>query len=176
MKRIKTIDLGGVELKKKTPKKLSKRQIRERNISKILNLGDLVANELTRKGVIVHHYKSLSSNSLYYKFDYGLAYSLRISDHASKEHLHYRFNALTTLTSRKTIKLDNGLKQTFFDIKQGTARQIIKAILKERDKRISKYGRYNYNRYMDERRLKSLNHNDKGFWSGAELYKLKEWK
>ena len=35
------------------------------------------------------------------KFDYGVANSLRIADHAGKEHLAYRFNIILNLTEPK---------------------------------------------------------------------------
>ena len=40
--------------------------------------------------VIIHRYDSISTNSIYLKFDYGVACSLRISDHNGYKHLDYQ--------------------------------------------------------------------------------------
>lgn len=51
--------------------------------------------------VLIHRYDAYSTNSVYLKFDYGVANSLRIADHAGKEYLSYRFNIILTLTEPK---------------------------------------------------------------------------
>ena len=59
-----------------------------------------VAWEVIRRlpdDMIIHRYDAFSTNSIYLKFDYGIANSLRISDHRGKKHLSYRYNILLDL-------------------------------------------------------------------------------
>lgn len=62
-----------------------------KNTKKIRDLAAYVCDRLDGK-VLIHRYDAYSTNSVYLKFDYGVANSLRIADHAGKKHLAYRFN------------------------------------------------------------------------------------
>lgn len=66
----------------------------------IQSLAEYVCSRLEGKAVI-HRYDAYSTNSVYLKFDYGVANSLRIADHTGKEYLSYRFNIILTLTEPK---------------------------------------------------------------------------
>lgn len=61
------------------------------NTKTIRDLAAYVCDRLVGK-VLIHRYDAYSTNSVYLKFDYGVANSLRIADHAGKEYLSYRFN------------------------------------------------------------------------------------
>lgn len=67
------------------------------NTKMIRDLAAYVCDRLVGK-VLIHRYDAYSTNSVYLKFDYGVANSLRIADHAGKEYLSYRFNIILTLT------------------------------------------------------------------------------
>lgn len=71
------------------------------NTKTIRDLAAYVCDRLAGK-VLIHRYDAYSTNSVYLKFDYGVANSLRIADHAGKEYLSYRFNIILTLTGRRT--------------------------------------------------------------------------
>ena len=58
------------------------------NAKTIRDLAAYVCDRLAGK-VLIHRYDAYSTNSVYLKFDYGVANSLRIADHAGKEHLAY---------------------------------------------------------------------------------------
>ena len=58
------------------------------NTKTIRDLAAYVCDRLAGK-VLIHRYDAYSTNSVYLKFDYGVANSLRIADHAGKEHLAY---------------------------------------------------------------------------------------
>lgn len=66
------------------------------NTKTIRDLAAYVCDRLVGK-VLIHRYDAYSTNSVYLKFDYGVANSLRIADHAGKEYLSYRFNIILTL-------------------------------------------------------------------------------
>lgn len=68
-------------------------------------LADYICNALAGK-MIIHRYDAFSTNSVYLKFDYGVANSLRISDHAGYGYLSYRYNI--TLGLKKHIKRHQG--------------------------------------------------------------------
>ena len=70
------------------------------NTKTIRGLAAYVCDRLVGK-VLIHRYDAYSTNSVYLKFDYGVANSLRIADHAGKEYLSYRFNIILTLTEPK---------------------------------------------------------------------------
>lgn len=65
------------------------------NPKTIRDLAAYVCDRLAGK-VLIHRYDAYSTNSVYLKFDYGVANSLRIADHAGKKHLAYRFNIRNT--------------------------------------------------------------------------------
>lgn len=71
-----------------------------KNTKKIRGLAAYVCDRLDGK-VLIHRYDAYSTNSVYLKFDYGVANSLRIADHAGKKHLAYRFNIILNLTEPK---------------------------------------------------------------------------
>jgi hypothetical protein len=54
-------------------------------------IADYVIQRL-RGEVAIHRYDATSTNSVYLKFDFGVANSLRIADHRGKPHLAYRYN------------------------------------------------------------------------------------
>lgn len=55
-----------------------------------------VTKKLKDAGVRLWYYKSMSSDSHYFKIDCGVAHSLRISDHATRKgHLSYRHTIIT---------------------------------------------------------------------------------
>ena len=63
-----------------------------------MNIRDLateVAQKLVEAGFVVHRYNAYSTQSVYLKLDYGVANSIRISDHKGKEKLSYRYRAQT---------------------------------------------------------------------------------
>lgn len=51
-----------------------------------------IINKCREENIIVHRYDAITSDSIYLKFDWGVAHSLRISDHKGIEKYHYRFN------------------------------------------------------------------------------------
>lgn len=111
--------------------------------------------------VIIHQYSAYSTNSIYLKFDYGLAHSLRISDHDGKKHLSYKYNLLLNQKDFE-IKEANGYEMRFYSVDE--IGKLIYDILADREKAINKSNNYigllNYKK-------KSIDYK-KGFWCGAK--------
>lgn len=117
--------------------------------------GKDVVNILTTKlldmGFIVHRYDAYSTSSIYLKLDYGLSCGIRIADHPGKKKYSYRFNVIKDYNGDKVI-LKDGLICNFFDFNE--LDEVINAVQKEKQDKISKYGLKNYQLYM-ERESKS---------------------
>lgn len=118
-----------------------------------------VINKLRGK-VVIHRYDAYSTNSVYLKFDYGVANSLRISDHPGKKYLKYRFNILTTQKC-KQIKHDKGFDRIFYgpDMINAVCRDILNA--KE-----AKKARYRDYDAIVQNKINEVGH-EKGFWQQA---------
>lgn len=80
---------------------------------KLHNLAEHVINKLYGK-VIIHRYDAYSTNSIYLKFDYGVANSLRISDHPGKQHLKYRFNLMNDQAKPKYTIINENFPMHFY--------------------------------------------------------------
>lgn len=116
--------------------------------------------EQLRGKVIIHRYDAYTTSSIYLKFDFGVANSLRISDHYGKRYLKYRYNILTTQKG-KAVKKDCGYERIYYspDMVNAVCRDILAA--KEAKK----------NRYKDydglvKRKSKEVYH-ERGFWTQA---------
>lgn len=98
------------------------------------------------EGIIVHYYKSRTSDSMYLKFDYGVAHSLRISSHMGIEKYHYKFNLIKGIPKIYEIKYKNDTHSTYYPFKEFY--QCVKDIVENRDKMIEKYN--GFDGYMEE--------------------------
>ena len=110
--------------------------------------------------IVIHRYDACSSNSIYLKFDYGVANSLRISDHTGKQHLNYMFNINNNIKRQHTEYHNFTMYFYTFDQVQELCDHIVK-------RRNSKATRSNgkYINIMREYEHKSAN--EKGFWNKA---------
>lgn len=112
--------------------------------------GNEIANILVRKLIaidfIVHRYNSYTTSSIYLKLDYGLSCGIRIADHPGKKKYSYRFNVIKDYIGDKVI-IKDGLICRFYNFTE--LEEVIKAVQKERQKKINKYGLQNYKKYME---------------------------
>lgn len=134
-------------------------------MKKSLNdIADAVIEKLRGK-VIIHRYDSFSTNSIYLKFDYGVANSLRISDHDGKRHLKYRFNILESMSNMpvKTTATRNGFEMVFYSPAMINA--CCRDILAAKRDRVERYR--DYDAIIE--RAKAEATPDKGFWNAARL-------
>lgn len=134
-------------------------------MKKSLNdIADAVIKQLNGK-IIIHRYDAYSTNSIYLKFDYGVANSLRISDHNGKYHLRYRYNILESMRgeSSKKERYRHGLQMIFYSpaMVNACCRDIL-AAKAEKEKKYS-----SYEAVVNAARGKVKG--QKGFWSGAKM-------
>lgn len=131
------------------------------------DIANYICDKLLDKDIIVHRYDAYSTKSIYLKLDYGMANSIRISDHIGKKHLSYMYNI------GKDVKEDFARKEDytryFFTldsvdemIDMIISKRLIKAI------HMKDLGE-SYNLLMREYKEKSKN--SKGFWKQAKEVK-----
>lgn len=120
-----------------------------------------VTEAMKKRGVIVHRYDSYTTNSVYLKFDYGAAYSLRISDHKGKKHLKYRFNIEMDLKDLKTERRGKCFMEFFPAEKVSYCISRILTVRQMRQESVD-----NYQALMDWYRDKGQR--SPGFWEQAK--------
>lgn len=103
------------------PSKKKGRRIRE--------VADVLVSALQSKGIKVMRYDAYSSNSIYLKFDYGLLYTLRLSDHRGKRHLVYRFNAIYGYKGPVARETKWGWYQEFYTLQNPDLNEMYLSIL-----------------------------------------------
>lgn len=121
---------------------------------------DLLVEAVKAEGIHVLFYKSKTSESYYFKFDYGAANSLRASDHDGKDHLAYMFNLRSDLRGKSTKKHKSGT--TMYIYGYDCLETLAKAIVLGKQQRIKFRGLEWYNEQMQVG--KSKVGNGKGFW------------
>ena len=109
-------------------------------------IASILVQKLIAKGFIVHRYNAYSTSSIYLKVDYGLSCCIRIADHPGKKKYSYRFNVIKDYIGDKVI-IKDGLICRFYDFTE--LEEVIKAVQKERQEKINKYGLQNYKKYME---------------------------
>ena len=123
------------------------------------------ADELVRRlksaGFIVQRYDAYSTASVYLKLDYGLVYSVRISDHPGKTQLRYTFNLIQDYKGKPLVK-QQGVWRLYYSFNQ--IDKLFTSILEKRDW-VKKNYHPNYETDMENARIE--NQNNPGFWSKA---------
>lgn len=100
--------------------------------------------------IVIHYYKSYTSNSIYLKLDYGACNSVRISDHKKPDNqYHYKYEL--RIDKRKDyFKLENNIYTMSFAGKN--IDNLIEKIISDRDKRIRVKGKKIYNKDITKRK------------------------
>ncbi len=129
----------------------------------IKSMGDEIISVLNMHGFVIQRYDSLSTDSLYLKLDYGACNSIRIADHKGKEHLKYRYNLLKD--SKQRVAKDDGLPRYYYPYEQLKA--LIDQILKDRNAKLSMYGKKRYNEFMEKNKKDHRDSN--GFWKDSKV-------
>lgn len=125
------------------------------------DIADRVIKGLSREAII-HRYDSYTTNSIYLKFDYGVANSLRISDHPGKQHLRYRFNLMLSQAGTPHYQIiKDGFVMHFYPPEE--LDELIRRILIARKAKVDYYTSYD----AVIKKAKSEIDKTKGFWRGA---------
>ena len=132
------------------------------------NLADSIVERLIEEGFIIQRYDAYTTDSIYLKLDYGVCHSIRISSHAGKKHLKYRYNIGPFIDELREVKD----KYDRFYYPADRMEDMISKIVEEREFKLSRFGCESYAGYM----LK--NKRDKagslGFWKEAVLLNGRE--
>lgn len=129
----------------------------------IRKLADRITRAAKAYGITVQRYDAYTTNSVYLKFDYGVANSVRISDHMGKRNISNRFNLLTNI-DHSYVELNRYVRY-FYCIND--LDKLINDILRNRDEQAKKYGYRHYEFLM--KRNKAANNGTKGLWSKARI-------
>lgn len=138
---------------------------------KLIKFANQIINQLIDK-VIIHRYDSYSTNSIYLKFDYGVARSLRISDHTGKKHLKYRFNLIESQAGTPHyVILNDNFPMNFYPPEEIDI--LVKDILAGRQQQIDKYR--DYQAVMNKAKH-DAEKQTKGFWKNAKIIQSRKEK
>lgn len=100
--------------------------------------------------IIIHFYKSYTSNSIYLKLDYGACCSIRISDHKKPENeFHYKYELRTDKT-KNYHNFENNVYTMRFAGKN--INNLIGKIIHDRNERINVKGEKSYKKDMEKRK------------------------
>lgn len=127
------------------------------------DLADTLVVKLKANGFVVQRYDAHSTESIYLKLDYGLAYTLRISGHNGKKHLKYTYNLIKGYKGKRFIKEANVWRQ-YYSFAEVNA--LMESIIRNRKWVQEKY-HPDYAASMEKARRE--NQEKIGFWSRAEL-------
>ena len=122
--------------------------------------------EKLRGKLIIHRYNAVRTNSIYLKFDYGVACSLRISDHLGYDYLSDRYNIVVGL-EKPYIEAGDYPKEFF---PPSMADEVIQRILMARQEKMARYLDYGKT-VRKEQHKKDICDKTKSFWKGCKEIK-----
>lgn len=131
--------------------------------NELIEICNKIIDFLLDNGFSVLRYDAYSTNSIYLKLDYGVCYSIRISDHPGKAYLNYRYNVILG----GTIHTDMVKGKQRYYYGDSDLALLFDQIYKDRQERIGKYGRGLYNEFMEKNKLDGISKD--GFWKQSKL-------
>lgn len=135
----------------------------DRNVQSV---ADTMVHFFQSQGIKVMRYKAYSTSSVYLKLDYGMLYTMRISDHPGKKYLRYRYNIIKGYHGERYIPTEWGWNREFIAISRERLNTMCLDILRMKSKKVQQLGLYGYQQEMDYRRER--NARNKGFWQQAK--------
>ena len=130
-----------------------------------------IEQRLLAEGVIIQRYNAYTTGSVYLKLDYGIANSIRISDHIGKNHLSYMFNIGSDIKSIRTVK--DEFTRYYYPIT--AIDEAVQHILRHRKRKMMQFN--NMSGYeLAMHGAKELHQDSKGFWSRSYLVNMKKSK
>lgn len=136
-------------------------------------LASIITYHAKKHDIHVLRYNSKSSESIYLKFDYGLAGSLRLSAHLGKEHLNYTFNLIKGLSKpykESAVDGKNIIHRYYYP--EGFTSNLAGDIIRYREFKMFKYGAERYSmlkqnkkKFVEQRHGLPYKHkNKRSFW------------
>lgn len=129
----------------------------------IKEIADYIGEALRGK-LIIHRYDAFSTNSIYLKFDYGVANSLRISDHSGYDYLSYRYNIIVGLEKPYAETVGAYTKEYYPPEMKDI---VIERILAQREEKVRRYKDYD----AVVRRQRRKPDRTKSFWRNCKEIK-----
>lgn len=131
-------------------------------------LADEISKRLLNEGIVVHRYDAFKTDSIYLKLDYGVLWSIRISDHRGYKHLEYHWNIGPWIHKQHTTV--KGKERRFYPTKYVDA--LIADILEAKENKIRRRGVIGYewdmNFYKKQKETATY-----GFWRHPATYEVK---
>lgn len=101
----------------------------------------------------LQHIDACSTNSIYFKLDFGLSCGIRIVDYLGKKKYYYRFNVIKDYNGDR-VTLFGNLISYFYSFNEFN--KVIDAVKQERENKINKYGIQKYREYMKQQAKSEL--------------------
>lgn len=101
---------------------------------------------------IVHKYCATSTNSIYIKLDYGVANSIRVSDHNGREKYKYKYNIRKDIDEKYSEK-DGIYDRYYYPFK--CLDELIMDVIIDREQKKVLLGKEVYYSQMEQAKLKS---------------------
>lgn len=136
------------------------------NGNRINRIAKTLISFLQSQGIKVMRYDAYSTNSVYLKLDYGSLYSVRLSDHAGKKKLLYRFNAINGYVGPREQSTRWSWSREFYSLEREDLNDLCLSILMTRASKLESLGLYGYQEEMDYKRR--TNAGTRGFWRQAK--------
>ena len=132
-------------------------------------LADDIAGQLVARGITVHRYDAVKTDSVYLKLDYGAINSIRIGGHPGYEHAKHRYNIGTWVS--EPIEVDDGLLRYFWPVED--APDLIARVTADKRARIEWVGESGYSRIVEKKRNEARRAKN-GFWTHARKVKRRK--
>jgi len=113
-------------------------------------IANTLVNFFHSRGIKVMRYDAFSTNSIYLKLDYGLLYSIRLSDHPGKQHLNYRFNAVNKYDGPRQVPTDWNWNREFYTLDTSELNEMCRSILSLQADKMQQLGAYGYQNKMEQ--------------------------
>ena len=126
-----------------------------------IRLANIVQDLLIDKGFVVQRYDAYKTNSVYLKLDYGVANSIRFSNHVGKQHLRYRYNIGPHIENY--TETEDTYPRYYYPASQ--YKQMVHDIVSAKNAKIGLYGSDHYKYSMERYYLEGQS--KKGFWQQA---------
>lgn len=111
-----------------------------------------MAGELKARGFVVHRTDAVHSPSAYLKLDWGMANTVRISDHyGSGDRLNFRFNVVSDVTEPYITTHDGDIVRHWYGFNH--LGQVIRDIEALRSNKVAAMGDETYAWLMDRNRV-----------------------
>lgn len=129
----------------------------------VQDLAEQITERLKGK-MIIHRYDAMTTSSIYFKFDYGVANSLRISDHEGYGYLSYRYNIIIGLKRPYAESVGQYVKEYY---PETMISQVADRIIAMRKEKIQRY--QDYEHVVEKRKVAP--DTTKSFWKKCKEIK-----